>query len=69
MPKLGPMGREMTMVCLATSDRFRTFERLRDRLAEQIDVVESSRDLCSAGAAAGRCHEGDRRHAAVDAGE
>lgn len=50
MPKkLGPMGREMTMVSLATSDRFRTLERLRDRLAEQLDVTESARDVCALG--------------------
>jgi hypothetical protein len=47
MPKLGPMGREMTMVSLNTADRVRTLERLRDRLAEQLDVVESSRDVCA----------------------
>jgi hypothetical protein len=34
MPKLGPMGRDMTMVSLNTADRRRTLERLRDRLAE-----------------------------------
>ena len=46
MPKkLGPMGTEMQMVSLATHDRVRTLERLRDRLAEEIDVIESSRDL------------------------
>ena len=47
MPKLGPMGREMTMISLNTADRVRTLERLRDRLAEQLDVVESSRDVCA----------------------
>ena len=47
MPKLGPMGREMTLVSLNTSDRVRTLERLRDRIAEQIDVIESSRDVAS----------------------
>jgi hypothetical protein len=47
MPKLGPMGTEMTMVSLNTSDRYRTLERLRDRLAEQLDVTESARDVCA----------------------
>ena len=47
MPKLGPMGREMTMVSVCLDDRYRTLQRLRDRLAEQIDVIESSRDLCA----------------------
>jgi hypothetical protein len=49
MPKLGPMGRDMTMVSLNTADRRRTLERLRDRLAEQLDVIESSRDVCALG--------------------
>ena len=47
MPKLGPMGREMTLVSLNPDDRVRTLERLRDRIAEQIDVIESSRDVAS----------------------
>jgi transcription antitermination factor NusA-like protein len=37
----------MTMVSLCLDDRYRTLQRLRDRLAEQIDVIESSRDLCA----------------------
>jgi hypothetical protein len=45
MPKKGPFGTEMQLVSLATHDRVRTLERLRDRLAEQIDTIESSRDL------------------------
>ena len=45
MPKKGPLGRDMPLTSLNTADRVRTLERLRDRLAEQIDVIESSRDL------------------------
>ena len=33
------------MTSLNAADRVRTLERLRDRLSEQIDVVESSRDV------------------------
>ncbi len=47
MPKLGPMGREMTMVSLCLDDRYRTLQRLRDRLGEQLDVTESARDVCA----------------------
>ena len=47
MPKLGPMGQPMTLVSLNTSDRYRTLEALRDRIAQQIDVIESSRDVCA----------------------
>ena len=49
MPKLGPMGQPMTLVSLNTSDSFRTLEALRDRLAEQLDVTESTRDVCALG--------------------
>ena len=46
MPKKPTVfGTEMTLTSLNTADRVRTLERLRDRLAEQIDVIESSRDL------------------------
>jgi hypothetical protein len=38
-------GVDMTVVALKTSDRLRTLERLRDRLAEQCDIREGSRDL------------------------
>ena len=60
MPKLGPMGREMTLVSLNTSDRVRTLERLRDRIAEQIDVIESSRDVASLARQPAGGAEGDR---------
>ena len=39
------MGTDMTMVSLKTADRLRTLERAWDRLAEQVDVCEGSRDL------------------------
>ena len=46
MPKKPTVfGTEMTLTSLNTADRVRTLERLRDRLAEQFDVIESSRDL------------------------
>jgi hypothetical protein len=35
----------MRLVSVKTSDRLATLERLRDRLAEQIDVTPSARDL------------------------
>jgi hypothetical protein len=35
----------MPLVSLKTDDRLRTLERLRDRIAEQIDVTPSARDL------------------------
>ena len=44
-PPKGPLGRDMTLVSMKTSDRLATLERLRDRLAEQIDVCPSARDL------------------------
>lgn len=37
------MGADMTMVSLATEDRLRTLERLRDRLAEELDVSGDAR--------------------------
>ena len=46
----GPLGQDVTLVSLKTADRLRTLERLRDRLAEQIDVCEGSRDLALLGA-------------------
>ena len=55
-------------VSLNTADRYRTLERLRDRLAEQLDVVEQPRCLCAGSEAAGGA-EGARRHDAVRPGE
>jgi hypothetical protein len=37
----------MTVVSGNTDDRYLTLQRLRDRLAEQLDVIESSRDVCA----------------------
>ena len=45
--KLGPSGQPMTVVSGNTDDRYLTLQRLRDRLAEQLDVIESSRDVCA----------------------
>jgi hypothetical protein len=39
----------MTLVSMQTSNRLRTLERLRDRLAEQIDSCPSARDLALLG--------------------
>ena len=44
-PPKGPLGTDMRLVSEKTSDRLATLERLRDRLAEQIDVTPSARDL------------------------
>jgi hypothetical protein len=40
-----PLGTDMTLVSMQTGNRLRTLERLRDRLAEQIDACENGRDL------------------------
>jgi hypothetical protein len=44
-PPKAVTGMDMTLVSMKTSDRLATLQRLRDRLAEQIDVCPSARDL------------------------
>jgi hypothetical protein len=43
-PALGPGNDDGLVV---SGHRYHTLQRLPDRLAEQIDVIESSRDLCA----------------------
>ncbi len=45
MPGKGPLGLGVTLVSMQTDDRLRTLEPLRDRLAEEIDMCDSRRDL------------------------
>jgi hypothetical protein len=52
-PPKGPLGTDMRLVSVKTSDRLATLERLRDRLAEQIDVTPSAREFGVAVHAAG----------------
>ena len=42
MPGKTPLGVPMTLVSMQTSDRLRTLERLRDRIAEEIDATDSA---------------------------